>query len=254
VQVAPTTTATAYGEMGPYSFRLVPTDDRQGAFLARHVASQLPDGGRVAILHVSDDYGRGLRSAVVEGLRSSAIAVVVDLPHVDGDPDEIDFGHAVGAVQAASPDRILWLARAGTLNRFLGLLRAAGVEAPVIASDASASAVQFPNDDGRWNGVRYVDFVDINSTTALRDFRSRYRARFGGDVGGLEALHYDAMSLLLEGVRAGSRTGDELRAYLLSLGRERPSFKGITGLISFEPDGEVDRPYVMLEIAPGAGS
>jgi branched-chain amino acid transport system substrate-binding protein len=250
VQIAPAATAEAYRGIGPYSFRLVPADDRQGAFLAAYVDSVLPDRGRLALIYVNDDYGRGLRSAVAQRLRSSGVDLVLDLPYVDAADDQVDFSHVLDAVEASAPDALLWLARAASLDEFLGLLRGAGLQIPVIGSDAVASAVQIPDVDGRWSGVKYVDFLDVAGTEPLRAFRERYRARFGVDAGGLDALHYDAMALLLAGVRAGHRTGEDMREYLLSLGRERPPFEGITGPIAFGPGGEVERSYVMLEVAP----
>ncbi len=70
VQMAPTTTAVAYSEAGPFSFRLVPSDDHQGPFLANALERSFPDGARLALFYVNDDYGRGLRTATRSSPRS----------------------------------------------------------------------------------------------------------------------------------------------------------------------------------------
>jgi hypothetical protein len=61
--------------------------------------------------------------------------------------------------------------------------------------------------------------------------------------------------MLLQATRDGARTGAEIRAWLESLGRERPAYEGITGPIRFDENGDVDRSYVLrpvLEAEPVA--
>jgi hypothetical protein len=60
------------------------------------------------------------------------------------------------------------------------------------------------------------------------------------------------MRLLLSGVRAGAGSGEEMRAYLGSLGRERPPFPGLSGPVVFDSLGDVARPYTVLPLRRGA--
>lgn len=250
VQLAPTSTAASYSEAGPYSFRMVPPDDGQGAFIADFLARTFPDGARVAVFYVNDDYGRGLRRAFVEDVDSTRFPVAVDLPHVEAEVDEADVRHAEDALGAAEPDVVLWLGRPWVLGRHLPGIRRTLGEVPVIGGDAVASAVQLPNESGLWNGVRYVDFLDLDGTEALRRFRHRFRERFGVQAMGPEVLTYDAVRLLMVGIRAGARSGEEMREYLVSLGRERPPFQGLSGPVTFDAEGDVERGYVIDTIGP----
>lgn len=61
------------------------------------------------------------------------------------------------------------------------------------------------------------------------------------------------MLVLLEAVRSGARTGDDVRRFLDQLGRERQAVHGVTGLISFSLDGDVQRDPILRRIpAPDA--
>jgi branched-chain amino acid transport system substrate-binding protein len=246
VQVAPTASAPVFSGLGPYSFRLVPSDDRQGAFLAEQLRAALPNGGSVALVYVNDDYGRGLRAALLEHIPRELFPVVLDLPHVETRIEDADVAHAVTAIRAVRPAVVLWLARGSTLARFIAPLREVLPDALILGGDA-ASELHEGSRDG-WGEVSFVEYVDLEATEALRDFERRYRARFGRDPVGPDALTYDAIRLVLAGIRSGARTGPALREYLVSLGRESPPYPGLTGPIAFDDDGDVDRPYLLATV------
>ncbi len=250
VQLAPTTTAELYSDAGPFSFRLVPPDDRQAAVLAQTVTRTFPAGARVALLYVNDDYGRGLRQLLRRNLDSTRYPIVVDLPHLDSDGRGEIVSADADPVARATPDVLLWLGRPSTLLQALPHLRQRLGAVPVLASDATASWTSLDNGDNILAGVQYIDFVDMESTPALRDFRARFASRFGKQAGGAEALVYDATRLVLVAIADGASTGEEVRAYFETLGRERPAYEGIAGRVAFTPEGDIERLPIVLTIPP----
>lgn len=248
VQIAPTASAPVFSGAGPYSFRLVQSDDRQAIFLTDHLQEMLPGGGRVAVAYVNDTYGRGLRAAVVSTLDAQRFRVVAELPHLEGDVGESDAAYVADALSVARPDVVLWLARGSVLARFIGPIRTALPEVPIVGGDAVATGAVTGAPPETLGEVHFVEYVDLDATEALRAFKTRYRARFGRDPGGPEALTYDAVRLVVAGVRAGARTGPELRRYLVSLGRGSPPHAGLTGPIVFDENGDVERTYVLSRV------
>ena len=245
VQITPTASAPAFSRAGRFSFRLVPYDDRQGRFLAEYVGEALPDGGRLAVVYVNDDYGRGLRAALLASLDAERFPVVVELPHVENDLRDADAAYAAGALRAARPDVVLWLARGGTLAGFLPSIRAVLPDVPIVGGDAVEAGGLQAAPRELWGDIRSVAYVDLDATEALRSFTRRFRDRFGRDPTGPDALTYDAVRLVIAGLRAGARTGPELRAYLMTLGRASPPYAGLTGPIVFDDAGDVERSYVL---------
>ena len=244
VQVAPTASAVAYSEAGPFSFRLVPRDDRQGRFLAGHIGEMLPRGGRLAVFYVNDDYGRGLREAVLSNLDSARFPLALDAPHVEEDVQAAEIAYAARALGVARPDLVVWLARGTVLDQFIDGIRAAAPEVPILGGDATASVVGGPP-GVTWGMVEFAAYLDMDRTDALRTFGRQFRERFGRDATAADALTYDAARLLMSGIRSGARTGEDLRAFLNSLGRTRPPYPGITGEITFDDQGDIDRSYVL---------
>ena len=250
VQIAPTASAPAFSRAGRFSFRLVPSDERQGRFLAEYVGEALPGGGRLAVVYVNDDYGRGLRAALLANLDIERFPVVVELPHVEHEVQDADAAYAAGALRAARPDVVLWLARGATLARFLPNIRAVLPGVPIVGGDA-VEAGGLRGDPRELRGdLRSVAYVDLDATEALRSFKRRYRERFGRDPAGPDALTYDAVRLVMAGLKAGARTGRDLRAYLMSLGRGSPPYPGLTGPIVFDDAGDVERSYVLTTMGP----
>lgn len=245
VQIAPTSTASLYGEAGPYSFRVVPGNRREAAFLARYLAETFPEGRRIALFYVNDAYGRDLRSTFLEENDAGRFPVVADLPHSEGDISDEDIEHALDAAAASDPGLVLWLARGSVLMRFIDGLRGALGDVPVVGGDATPPPRPEIDDEALWRGVRYAEFVDLDGTAGLRAFARRYDERLNRRPRGAELLTYDAVGLIVAGIRAGARSGDELREYLESLGRERPPFEGITGPITFDAEGNVERSFSM---------
>ncbi|MDZ4259843.1 MAG: branched-chain amino acid ABC transporter substrate-binding protein [Gemmatimonadales bacterium] len=257
VQIAPTATAMRYTEAGQFSFRLVPPDSSQGTFLAKAIDSLFLPGARVAVMYVNDDYGRGLRSALVARLADMDHPVVFDQPHSDEElalPDSVReslISATVQAVVAARPTVIVWLGRPSILQLYILAIRRMGGSLPVLGGDAISSWADLADRGSEWEGVQYVDFFTIDGSPELRAFRDRYLTRFGVPPGSAEVLSYDAVRLLLAARAEGATKGEEVRLWLLSLGRERPAYRGLSGPIAFSPNGDVERGYVLVTIPSG---
>lgn len=258
VQIAPTSTAVAYSQSGPFSFRMVPADSEQGGFLAHALDSLYPAGARLAVMFVNDDYGRGLRTALLAQLDSTRFPVVFQQPHTDEEfvsppPDRARrVRTTITSMLELQPGVLLWLGRATTFHHYLLTLRELNDSLPVLGGDALASWHSQDSGRGEWRGVRHADFLDLEASEALHDFRRRYSARFGVPAGTPEVLSYDAMQLLLAAIRDGARTGEEARRWLSSLGQGRPPFQGISGPISFDVNGDIARSYVLVTMVPPA--
>ena len=250
VQIAPTSTAPLYSQAGAFSFRMVPSDHHQGRFLAHALPRFLPEGGRVAVLYVNDDYGRGLRESFLQALDRDLYEPLLDLPHTEGEIGELDVAHHMDALESVRPDMVAWLGRVPGLAALLPGLRERVGPIPVLGGDGVARADLFTERGPEWAGVHYADFIDVDGTPGIREVRERFQARFGADAGASELFSYDAARMVLAAVREGVRTPEDLRDYLLSLGRERPPFSGVTGPIQFNEVGDVETSYVLRTLEP----
>lgn len=248
VQMAPTSTSELYGKAGAFSFRMVPSDAEQGPALAQAIARGFARGTRVAVMYVNDDYGRGLRSSFRRALDTLTYPLVAELPHLDGQDRGTSVNADVAPVAAAHPQVIVWIGRPTTLHAVLPSIRRDLGAVTVLGSDATTAWTVRGNADGVLTGVQYVDYLDLDATPELRAFADTFAARFGYRPGAAEVLTYDAARLLLRAIRDGATSGEALRQWLNGLGRERPAFVGVSGSVTFTPDGDMQRPLVMRTI------
>jgi branched-chain amino acid transport system substrate-binding protein len=82
IQLSPNSTAVLYSNAGPYSYRMVSADDRQGQFLGERVLAEARGGAWP--VYVNDDYGRGLRSEVLRSTPANSVQWALDAPFIEG--------------------------------------------------------------------------------------------------------------------------------------------------------------------------
>lgn len=248
IQLSPHSTAVLFSSAGPFSYRMVSPDDRQGRFLGERLVAEAR-GRRVALLYVNDDYGRNLRREVLRAVAPGAISWAVDAPHIEGS-DSAALARMVISLVETRAELILWIGRDVELDRTLPGIRKALGSIPILGSDGVGHAPQLDNRDNRWAGVRYVELVDLDADPAIRAFRARFLTRWGRDPSGSEVLAYDAMTILIAAVVDGARSGADVQRYLDGLGHRLPPFQGIAGPVAFDSLGDVDRSYVLSTIQP----
>ncbi|HSJ25663.1 MAG TPA: ABC transporter substrate-binding protein [Longimicrobiales bacterium] len=247
VQIAPTTTAVAYGAAGPYSFRMVPGDDRQAAFIADHGQTGWPPASRIAIVYVNDDYGRSfyrelrprLDDVVFEGIYS----------------EQSDSAFLAGLARQlgeAQPDLLIWLGRPVPLRVAMAYLRDALPAMRTICGDACDNDAVYANRDQAFTGLRFVRFTDpAADNDAMSAFRRAYQEVAGAPPSSEAILTYDAVVVIAAAFGDGMRDRRRVRDYLHSLGRSRPPVAGLGGEVAFDEAGNLLRDYLLADVAAG---
>ena len=247
-QIAPTTTTPLYSRAGPYSFRLVASDDHQGLFLARQVLSRSPRQ-RTAVIFVNDDYGRALASVVIRELQAAGRAPAYSTPyseHLDGFRDHAEV---VGALARARPDLLIWIGRSLDFSQIARELWEALPHLSVLASDGFGGPALSQDSLQTLARVRYVRLVDYSRPdTVLVRLMAQYHNAGFGELTDQAALAYDAVSLLAQAMRERGAKRDAIREWVASVGRSSPPFPGVTGPIAFPTGGDRAPVYVLSDV------
>jgi ABC-type branched-subunit amino acid transport system substrate-binding protein len=250
VQIAPTTTTPAYGQVGPYIFRMVPSDIEQARFLASVIAAQWPAATRIALVHVNDEYGRGLYREVCSHIDSTRIVADAMYSEV-GDTSQL---HDVGATLAAArPELILWLGRPRPLSIVWRRWRDQLTDAQVLCGDACDAALTYRNPHRELSDVHFVRFIDPAAAPPQhRAFQQKYYERTGQPAAVEAILTYDAVQLIAAALGDQVRSREDLRRYLTSLGHTRPAYVGLAGTVQFTNAGDVARPHLLALVTDSA--
>lgn len=243
-QIAPTTTAPLYSQAGPYSFRLVASDEHQARFLADQVMAK--SGARIAIVYVNDDYGRALHMMLDGALAQREVRPVYEGSYVEDDTAN-GAAELIGTIAAARPTILVWLGRASEFKRIAARLRADLPTVEVIASDGFGGSAVESDSGGLFDGVRYVRMVDVDrADTALQRVRAEYGKLGRGDLPDQAALAYDAVLLVAQAIREVGPDRERIRDWLARLGTDHPAYPGITGPLSFQRLGDRTPSYVLV--------
>jgi branched-chain amino acid transport system substrate-binding protein len=242
--VVPTATA---GE-GPYIFHMVPPADSQAAYLVSQ-SVELWHPKRVAIAYTDNMYGKTLEATLAPRLRAAGIEVTSDAA-VKLDTDSALMEPIAKSITSKKPEIVYWLGRAKELAVISWPLRQVLGDLKIVASDAVESPLLYKNEEGVFDGLVFVRFVDPDSAGArYTDFQWRYSMFMSRATTSQAIIAYDAGMLLGEALRAGAHDRKAIRAYVTSLGKSRPAYKGVGGPVQFDGRGwPVNRPLRLAEV------
>lgn len=230
---------------GP-GFSLVPSLKKQGEFMAEQARA----GNRIAIVHLDNMYGQQLAAEIVTALNARGMKPVDVRKYQQSwdEPRVVALGSELE--NKSDPDLIFFIGRGPTLELVWQPFRETSKEIRVIGSDLVESAALYVNPGGKYTGLKYVRWFDPRSKEErMSDLSTRYGMWTGrGDMTTEAVFIYDGMKVIGEAVRSGARTRDELIQYFASLGKSRPPYNGVGGLIAFEADGTVNRPFQLAEV------
>lgn len=250
VQIAPTSSAPLLSKVGPYTFRLVPSDVHQARFLANQVTAG-HSTPRVALFFVNDDYGHALHEELHALLQQAGVPVVYDAPYSHEEPLP-DPAATARRIAEERPELLVWLGRSAQLRQLLPELRRTSPGIRTLASDGIDEMMTYRNEGGLLDGVQYVSLVDLSaSRAALEKLRTRFLAASGFPLTAEAAFTYDAVMLLASAARSAGIRPEAMRDYLAGVGTRYPPHAGATGAIAFDGHGDPRPAYGLVEITAG---
>jgi branched-chain amino acid transport system substrate-binding protein len=240
--VATTASSASLTGISPWVFRVISSDSANGVDLA-HFAERLGKR-RAAVLYENDPYGRGLADA----FRRQFSGQIISFDPIDGDGTDAEV-HIAWFVQRR-PDLVFV---AGTDRSGVALLREArrqGLTADFLGGDGWTGVVTDPvAAEGALVGA---PFTALDPRPEAQRFVEAFRERFQSDPDGNAALAYDAVQVVVAGVRAVGTDRAKLRRWLSERTGDR-AIPGVTGAIAFQPTGDpVGKAFVMTRVRGGA--
>jgi len=216
-------------------FRVVPTDDLQGAVAAEW--SKELGAKKVFILHDRELYGKGIADVFERESKRIGLEVV----GFDGiDPKASNYKSLVVKMRASQPDLVYF---GGTTQNNAGQIakdmRAGGLKAMFMVPDgcferAFIEAAGAAN----LNGNTYVTFGGLPASELTgrgAEFRMAYKKRFSQEPEAYAVYGYEAARVALDAIR---RAATKDRAGVLAALAATKDFDGALGKWSFDENGD----------------
>jgi branched-chain amino acid transport system substrate-binding protein len=238
VDLSPTATTPKLSGMGPYLYRGCSRIDKQAEVLTNYVAKNWKPK-TVAIFFSNEPYGKGCAGLFSKFFEKHGIKVVATESFMRGSRD---FKPQLTKIKAANPD-ILFIpgytpetAPAAAQARQLGMnQKILGVYGDMnpgyikLAGKAAEGHVIGGEYDENYNTPKNQAFKKSYEALVKKN-NDPYNIMFA-------ALHYDAASMILDGMKKDGPTSEGVKKYLDNV----KDFDGVTGKLSFNKEHDVQR-------------
>lgn len=244
VEVSMGSTSPAVTDAGPFTFRVIASDAYDGEFVAQWVINE--GFKKIAVAYENDDYGKGLADVFKNKIESLGGKVVVFEPYNLGETK--DFSAILTKFKAAQPDALFI---AGQYNEAAMLLKQGkgiGFKLPVFGSNGLYSDALIKLGGAEVEGLRCVgSFHQSAPSQEAKDFIKAYKEKYGQEPDIWAAFAYDAVNVLIEGVKNGGEDRKKIMEYLTTL----KGFKGATGVTTFDQNGDCMKEPLKLVVQNG---
>lgn len=254
IEFSPGSTNVTVCRDAPWTFRNLYHDGYQGIFMARYVREVLGHT-KAAIAFENDDYGRGLKDAIVAKAAEIGLEIVAEETY--NRERTQDFKTIATALQGKAPQTVI----------VSGLYNEAALLAKAIRNDLGWKDVQLLGSDGVCNpdyiktggaGVEGALVITPFHFTAdaspeAKAFGEAFRKKYGEDPDTWAALGFDAVNMTLDGIAAAGADRNKLKEWFTSRRDKATGVKGVTGVTYFDEHGDCpSKPAQVVVVRNGA--
>ncbi|TYO96385.1 amino acid/amide ABC transporter substrate-binding protein (HAAT family) [Geothermobacter ehrlichii] len=244
--LSPTVSTSRLDNQDDWFFRLYPSTRQFGADYAAWIRRSHGLDSMIAVIDEANAaYTQTFYQAFSRNFSRLGGRMLPPVTYYSG--KHIPFYRLAREIAASAAAGLLILASAMDTAMLCQQLKGLGFSRPTFASEWSGTEDILRFGSSAIEGLIFYNTFDRDNGSHLyRRFVERYRQRFGQNPGFASVHAYDAASILIETLR---RNGDpaRLKRTLLAIG----SFRGLQGLLTFTPTGDIQRRRFQVEIRDG---
>ncbi len=235
VLISPASTSPKITDSGDYIFRTVPTDARQGVFAANLLKKEKVK--RLAILFPNEDYGKGFSGILSDTFEKIGGEVVASESFERG---STDLRTQLTKIKSRRPDALFLISNSpDAAIAALRQIRELRLRVRLFGSEGLKS-----KEIASANGANGLIITSVSPGT--KKFNDAHKKFFGEEAGPFSAQAYDAIASINQAIEKRARTGEAIKNALYDM-----SFKGASGAIKFDKNGDVGGSYDIYVVKRG---
>jgi len=229
--ITPSSTAEAVTQIGDMVSRVCFMNSFQGYAVARFARATL-QASRVGILYdQASPYSTGLAAEFTKAFRALGGTITTSQAYTAGD---VNLSAQLRSLKDSNAQAIFLPGYYTDAGNYSIQARKLGITVPILGGDGWDSEKLAEIGGQAMEGNYYANHYAFDEDRPMvREFVTKFQARYGSVPDGLAALGYDAANVLFAAMdRAKSLDGVELAREIAGT----TSFQGVTGSITLDPD------------------
>lgn len=244
IMISPSSTNDTVTDAGDYIFRACYNDSFQGQVVAKFAFDNLKGKNAAIIFDNTNDYSKGLRDNFKAKFEELGGKVVAEESYATGDKD---FAAQLTKIKGKNPEVLFIPDYYSTVSLIAKQVRNQGMQIPMLGADGWDEIANNAGDEvvGCYYSNHYSPDADDKE---VKDFVSKYKAKFKVDPNALAALAYDATYILADAIKkAGSTDPKSIRDAMMQTDK-----KFVTGKIKFNDKRNPVKSAVMVKLEKGS--
>jgi branched-chain amino acid transport system substrate-binding protein len=247
LQISPTSTNEKVtidgGVRKDYVFRACFIDPFQGLVMAKFASGTLKAKTAAIMYDKGNDYTVGLAENFKAAFEKAGGKVISEDSY---GKDDVDFSAILTKMASNNPDFLFLPDYYNKVNLIAKQAREKGVKAAFGGGDGwDSSDLDVKAVDGGYYSNHYSPEA---TTPEVTEWVKKYQAKHNAVPDALATLGYDATNLLISAIeRAGSSDSTAIRDAMA----KTDGFKGVSGSISFDPNGNPIKSAVVIQVKDG---
>jgi branched-chain amino acid transport system substrate-binding protein len=234
VLVSPTASAPELSGLSRSFYRIWPSDFAAASRMAQFVSRDLEIDEVVVVAAEAHEYAMGIQGAFLsayEGLDGKVVETIEFPEHTS------DFSGLLDRVMTLAPKAVYLTAYGEAIGQMITELRNRGYDGKILTTSAFASPrFIVPVGDAAQGVILTQTVFELDSDYAhIRNFVTRFKAKYGEAPDIFAAHGYDVMKIVAEAVQGRPPIPSEVPKGL----RDIEDFPGVTGSIKFNEKGDV---------------
>ena len=241
--ISPNSTIPSLTSIGDHIFRVCYDDNFQGRVAAEFAFKKQKAKTALVFVDIASDFSLNLATIFERTFRSFGGTTFMEIEYKSGQPD---YQSQIRQALAYDAD-IVFFSGHDESGYLAGKLQEAGVTAIPIGNDSWDDKSFFALGGNKIKLGYFINHWTINPTDPLSiSFVNKFKNE--GEITAGMALAYDAVHVLAAAIKkAGSTDSSAIRSALHNL----QGFRGVTGNISFDAEGNAKKQACMVEIREG---
>ncbi|MBI5957161.1 MAG: ABC transporter substrate-binding protein [Chloroflexi bacterium] len=231
----------------PWVFRAAFLDPFQGRVVANFVGEKFGAKTAAVLYDVASDYPKGLAENFRDAAEEVGIEIVGFESFTTGDTD---FSSQLTNIIGGNPEVLFTPQYYNEVPLIVQQARELGYEGYIVGSDSWGTPDLLDLCGEACNGLYFsTHYAPDIATEVGQTFIMAYEELYGAKPDDVAALTYDAFQILFLAIENGqSFEREDIRDSLQNIGL----FEGVTGVMSFDEQGDPIKCAVIIEIKDGA--